>query len=84
MLPAKFRLSARLFSAFASVVLLGGAAQAANVRQFSPQGQIDQQVRATAVFSADMVPLGRPDAASPFNVDCGGVKGKGRWGDAKS
>ena len=84
MLPAKFRLRARLFSAFAAVVLFGGAAQAASVRQFSPQGLIDQQVRATAVFSADIVPLGRPDAASPFTVNCGGVKGTGRWGDGKS
>ncbi|MFT3849284.1 MAG: MG2 domain-containing protein [Propionivibrio sp.] len=57
---------------------------AASVRQFSPQGEVDRQIRATAVFSSDMVPLGRSDAASPFVVDCGDVKGRARWGDARS
>lgn len=57
---------------------------AAHVRQFTPQGQIDQQTRASAVFSTDMVPLGRPEAPSPFLVDCGAVGGKGRWGDSRT
>ncbi len=57
---------------------------AAHVRQFTPQGQIDQQTRASAVFSTDMVPLGRPEAPSPFLVDCGAVGGKGRWSDSRT
>ena len=61
-----------------------GVAEAAFVRQFTPQGQVDRQIRATVVFNADMVPLGRPEAPAPFEVDCGGVGGKGRWGDSKS
>ena len=36
-----------------------GAVHAAGVHQFSPQGEVDRPVRATAVFSANMVPLGR-------------------------
>ncbi|MFZ4535126.1 alpha-2-macroglobulin family protein [Propionivibrio sp.] len=81
---SRFQSTFRLLCGLAAVVLFCGAASAAGVRQFSPQGQVDQQVRATAVFSADMVPLGRPDAPPPFSVDCGEVKGKGRWGDARS
>lgn len=65
-------------------MLLSGGATAAGVRQFSPQGQIDQQVRATAVFTADMVALGQPDAPAPFDVDCGAVGGKGRWSDTRN
>lgn len=60
------------------------SANAASIRQFSPQGQIDQQQRATAVFSSDMVPLGQPEAAAPFEVSCGNVTGKGRWSDSKT
>lgn len=66
-----------------SAVVWCAAASAAGIRQFSPQGQIDQAVRASALFSADMVPLGRPDASPPFAVDCGEVRGRGRWGDAR-
>ncbi len=64
-------------------LLLGNLATAAGLRQFSPQGQIDQPLRATALFSADMVALGQPEAA-PFVVDCGAVGGKGRWSDTRS
>jgi len=84
MMPACFQSLLRLLSPLLAAVLFCASAHAAGVRQFSPQGQIDQQIKATAVFSADMVPLGRPDAAAPFSVDCGEVKGKGRWGDARS
>ena len=69
---------------FALAFLLPVLAGAAGVRQFSPQGQIDQQTRATAVFNADMVPLGQPESAAPFEVNCGAVKGKGRWSDART
>ena len=59
-------------------------ADAAWVQQFTPQELVDQQTRATVVFNTDMVPLGRPDAAAPFSVDCGAVKGSGRWADTKT
>lgn len=59
-------------------------AQAATVRQFAPQGRIDQQTRATAVFSADMVALGDAKAPAPFKVQCGKVSGEGRWVDART
>ena len=65
------------------VLAVAGAANAVGVRQFSPQGEVDPAVRASAVFTADMVALGRPDAPSPFSVDCGEVRGRGRWSDAR-
>ena len=74
----------RLLGSVATALVLCLPANAAGLRQFSPQGQIDQQVRATAMFTTDMVPLGQSDAAAPFVVDCGAVKGKGRWSDARS
>ena len=76
----------RPLAALAALVgcVIAASAQAANLRQFSPQGQIDQQVRATAVFSSELVPLGQPEAAAPFAVNCGEVKGKGRWSDGKT
>ena len=78
----------RLFQTLGALVcalFLANPANAAGVRQFTPLGQInDQQIRATAVFVSDMVPLGRLDAPSPFTVDCGPVKGKARWSDAKT
>ena len=79
-----FNSSCRLLGGLAVALFLGLPANAAGLRQFSPQGQIDQQVRATAMFSADMVPLGQPDVAAPFVIDCGTIKGKGRWIDARS
>jgi uncharacterized protein YfaS (alpha-2-macroglobulin family) len=45
---------------------------------------VDRQTRATAIFSADMAPLGQPLAAAPFRVDCGGVGGSGRWTDTRT
>ena len=82
MSDARFSFVLRLFCVLA--VAWAGAANAAGVRQFTPQGQVDQPVRASAVFSANMVPLGRPDASPPFTVDCGEVRGRGRWSDVKS
>ncbi len=67
-----------------AIALLPFAADAAGVRQFSPQGQIDQQTRATVVFTADIVPLGQPEAPAPFDVQCGKVGGKARWGDSRT
>ena len=63
----------RLSCGFALFLTFCASANAASVRQFSPQGEIDQQLRATAVFSENMVPLGKADAPSPFDVDCGEV-----------
>ena len=76
--------SRALLGGLFALLLIAGSVHAAGVRQFAPQGQVDRQIRASAVFTADMVPLGRPDAASPFSVDCGEVKGKARWGDART
>lgn len=62
--------SALLGGFFLALIALSSA-HAAGVRQFSPQGEVDQPIRATAMFSANMVPLGRSDGPSPFTVDCG-------------
>ena len=81
---SRIQFTFRLFCSISAALLMASASNAAGVRQFSPQGQIDQLIRATAVFSAAMAPLGRADAPSPFTVDCGDVKGKARWGDTKT
>ncbi len=60
------------------------SATATWVENFSPQELIDQQTRATSIFSTDMVTLGQPLAPAPFRVDCGTVAGSGRWLDTKS
>jgi hypothetical protein len=59
-------------------------AQAASVQQFMPQGRIDQQTRATALFSTAIAQLGETTAPAPFTVDCGTVKGEGRWVDPRT
>lgn len=61
-----------------------GAACAATVQQFQPQGRVGGQTRVTARFSADMVKLGDASAAQPFGVDCSGISGEGRWVDART
>jgi len=61
-----------------------GFAHAGTVRQFVPQGRIDQQTRASAVFTADMVKLGDTTAPAPFKVNCNNVAGEGRWVDART
>jgi len=76
--------SLRLFGGLGASVLICATAHAAALRQFTPQGQVDQEQRASAMFNADMVLLGQSDAAAPFAVDCGAVKGKGRWSDARN
>ncbi|MCF8198208.1 MAG: alpha-2-macroglobulin [Sulfuritalea sp.] len=60
------------------------AVQAAWVQQFTPQELVDKQTRATAVFSTDMVPLGRSRGLTPFRIDCGKIRGTGRWTDTKT
>ncbi len=83
-LSSRHGLIVRILGGIIAGLLFCAVASAAGVSQFAPQGQIDQQIRATAVFSEDMVPLGRAGAPAPFSVDCGEVKGSGRWGDARS
>ena len=68
----------------AALLFFSITAHAAWVRQFTPQELVDQQTRATAVFSADMAPLGQAQAPAPFKVDCGAVGGSGRWVDTKT
>jgi uncharacterized protein YfaS (alpha-2-macroglobulin family) len=75
----KIRAAALAFLTFSAL-----SAQAAWVENFSPQELIDQQTRATAVFSSDMVSLGQPLAPAPFRVDCGAIAGSGRWIDTTS
>ncbi|MRR09383.1 alpha-2-macroglobulin, partial [bacterium] len=70
--------------ALLSLFLTAGMTQAASVRQFQPQGRIDQQNRATAIFTSDMVKLGETAGPEPFNVNCGSVAGEGRWVDPKT
>ena len=68
----------------AALLFFSITAHAAWVQQFTPQELVDQQTRATAVFSADMAPLGQSLAPAPFMVDCGKVSGSGRWVDTKT
>ncbi|MFH2123608.1 MAG: MG2 domain-containing protein [Pseudomonadota bacterium] len=56
----------------------------ASVKQFSPQGRIDQQTTITAQFSTKMVKLGDTAAPAPFVIHCGKVGGEGRWLDANT
>ncbi len=66
-----------------AAIALPSAVFAGGVGQFSPQGQVDQQTRATVSFYSDMTKLGDVSAPAPFAVDCGAVKGSGRWVDAR-
>ena len=69
---------------FLGLISVVASAEAAFIRQFAPQGQVDQPIRATVAFNAPIVALGQAEAAAPFDVDCGEVKGRGRWGDVKT
>ncbi len=66
------------------LALSSSTLHAASIRQFTPQGEISEQVQASAVFTDDMVPLGQPEAQAPFTVDCGKAKGSGRWSDMRT
>ena len=48
------------------------------VRQFSPQGEVQNVRQARATFSVPMVDFGDPKLTSPFDADCA-VAGSGRW-----
>ncbi len=56
----------------------------ATVKQFAPQGAIDQQTSVTAQFSSQMVRLGDVTTMAPFVVNCGSVGGEGRWVDSSN
>ncbi|MBC3862268.1 alpha-2-macroglobulin [Undibacterium jejuense] len=58
-------------------------AKAANVVQFSPQGEIAQVRQVKARFSEAAVVFGDPKAAAPFDIKCSAT-GSGRWADEKT
>lgn len=63
--------------------LAAGAASAAQVELFSPQGEV-KGVRQVAVrFSEPMVAFGDPRLPEPFTIDCA-EPGTGRWADQKN
>ncbi len=73
----------RLLLALLSIMILLGAAHAAGIESFSPQGEV-KQVRQVAVrFTHEMVPLGDPRLPQPFDIDCV-EKGSGRWVDSRN
>jgi uncharacterized protein YfaS (alpha-2-macroglobulin family) len=61
----------------------GGAAAAANIESFSPQGEIKGVRQVMARFPAPMVALGDPRLSAPFEIDCSAA-GTGRWADARN
>ena len=68
---------------FALFALLAGAASAAQVDFFSPQGEV-KGVRQVAVrFSDPMVAFGDPRLPEPFEINCP-APGKARWADQKN
>lgn len=69
---------------YAGVLFLAvSSVQAAYVDQFTPQGEVLDASRATAVFNEEMVALGDTTAPAPFLVQCA-VEGQGRWSDART
>lgn len=56
---------------------------AAQVVQFSPQGELESVRQVTARFATDMVRLGDPRVKNPFTIDCV-AKGRGRWIDTRN
>ncbi|MES2854757.1 MAG: MG2 domain-containing protein, partial [Bdellovibrionota bacterium] len=72
---------------FAATIFLAITASqstyAFTVERFSPDGLVRQVRQVRAVFSEDMVPMGRLDAADPFAIECS-EKGGGKWIDPKN
>lgn len=68
-----------------SIALLAWAAtvHGALIEEFTPQGVQLEIGQVRAVFSTAMVPVGRPEAAAPFEVHCP-VPGRGRWADERT
>ena len=76
------RSALRLGLVLALVLMIPGAAMAARIDSFAPQGTAKQVRQASARFSEPMVPLGDPrSAADPFAIECA-AKGSARWADA--
>jgi uncharacterized protein YfaS (alpha-2-macroglobulin family) len=76
-----------LLSALLTGLLVPLTASTAGVEQFSPQGEVKQARQVSARFDVDMVPLGDPRLADPFQVQCSGqypAKGSGRWVDNRN
>lgn len=56
---------------------------APTVELFSPEGTMKSVRQVTARFTEEMVALGDPRLADPFDVRCG-AKGTGRWADGRN
>jgi uncharacterized protein YfaS (alpha-2-macroglobulin family) len=61
-----------------AVAATGDASARTVVREFSPQGEVQNVRQARATFSAPMVDFGDPKLAGPFDVQCT-APGSGRW-----
>ncbi len=59
------------------------AGEQATVSAFSPQGEVKGIRQVAVAFSEQMVPMGDPHLADPFEIKCP-EKGKGRWADGKN
>ncbi|HKU16140.1 MAG TPA: MG2 domain-containing protein [Steroidobacteraceae bacterium] len=59
-------------------------APSAQVELFSPQGTARQVRQVTARFTAPIVTLGDPRLPDPFDVQCPGGPGQGRWADPRN
>ncbi len=77
----------RSLLAACALILPGGAAFAASIQTFSPQGEVALVRQARATFSESMVRLGDPRLPDPFDTSCSGtspLSGSGRWVDDKT
>ncbi|MEO6025102.1 MAG: MG2 domain-containing protein [Burkholderiales bacterium] len=62
-------------------------AQAAEIVNFSPSGEVKGVRQVTARFSSAMVPFGDPRELSPFTISCDPTdvqQGTGRWADTRN
>ncbi|MDO9224525.1 MAG: MG2 domain-containing protein [Pseudomonadota bacterium] len=65
------------------LAIWSGIVTAASLENFTPQGEQGEVRQAQARFSAAMAPLGRSDAAAPFQVECE-APGNGHWVDERT
>ncbi len=72
---------AMLRSTACSLLLCATLASATTtVSQFQPQGTVGDRGASRALhFSTPMVRLGNSDGPEPFDIDCAGIAGEGRW-----
>lgn len=79
----------QLSALFSAVTLLAGMlgsvglANAASVKSFSPQGEVQQVRQVRAAFSEAMVGFGDAKAAAPFDIQCS-APGSSRWADERN